>query len=62
MRGFRGELGEPPARAAARAGRNPSKQKRSHGSPDADSAAIAALGPGTGETTMPAAAAAETSR
>ena len=49
-------------RAAARAGRNPSKEKRSQGSPEADSAAIAAFGPGTGETVMPASIAAATSR
>ncbi len=49
-------------RAAARAGRKPSKQKRSQGRPEAESAAIAAEGPGTGETVMPASAAAETSR
>ena len=45
-------------RAAARAGRKPSKQKRSQGRPEAESAAIAAQGPGTGETVMPASSAA----
>ena len=48
-------------RAAPRAGRNPSKQKRSVGSAAIDSAATAAHGPGTATTSMPAAAAARTS-
>ena len=38
---------------AARAGRKPTKRKRSVGRPDTESAATAALGPGTGTTGMP---------
>ena len=43
-------------------GRNPSKQKRSVGSPDSASAVVTADGPGTLVTGMPAATAAATSR
>ena len=48
-------------RRAAFRGRNPSKLKRSVGSPDTSSAQIALEGPGTGTTKSPAAAAARTS-
>src|SRR5262245_16698566 len=43
-------------------GRNPSKTKRSAGTPAAESAAATADGPGTGTTSMPAARASRTSR
>ena len=43
-------------------GRNPSKQKRSTGSPDTASDIRTALGPGTQVTRIPAATAATTSR
>src|SRR5581483_7418164 len=58
-----------PARARSRSrrspdrrGRNPSKTKRSVGSPEATSAAIAAEGPGTTRTSIPASTHARTSR
>src|SRR5690606_3475634 len=49
-------------RADARAGRKPSNAKRSLGRPATDNAAIAAHGPGTGDTAKPASLAARTMR
>ena len=49
-------------RAPDFAGRKPTNRKRSVGSPDTESAAVAALGPGTGTTAMPSARASRTSR
>ena len=43
------------------AGRKPTKRKRSLGSPQTDTAAVTALGPGTGTTAMPAPRASRTS-
>ena len=49
-------------RGEPRGGRNPTKRKRSLGSPETESAATAALGPGTGITGKPASRASRTSR